>query len=248
LSRTLRFDPEWRLTLFTLVLVPVMVGLGFWQLQRAEEKTRLAIGWEQRRQQAPAPLSELRDTAPDALAYRRVQLLGEFAEGRYFLVDNKTRQGRFGYEVVALFEQDSGGLVLVNRGWIAGDPARRSLPQVPPIAGQQEVSGHVYVAPGKPYLLGEQVLADSWPKRVQAIEIDKLGPVLGEPLFPFTVRVDRNQPGALDAEWLIVNVSPEKHQAYAVQWFAMAAVMAGFYLLRSTNIWQLLTGRSEEED
>ena len=27
-----KFDPEWRITLFTLVLVPVMVGLGFWQL------------------------------------------------------------------------------------------------------------------------------------------------------------------------------------------------------------------------
>jgi cytochrome oxidase assembly protein ShyY1 len=224
-----------------------MIGLGFWQLQRAEEKTRLAIGWEQRRQQAPAALSGLWDAAPDALAYRRVQLAGEFLEGRYFLVDNKTRQGRFGYEVVAVFEQDSGGLVLVNRGWIAGDPARLSLPQVPLVAGTQEVSGHVYVSPGKPYLLGEQVLADGWPKRVQAIEIDKLGPVLGERLFPFTVRLDRDQAGALDAEWLIVNVSPEKHQAYAVQWFTMAAVMAGFYLLRSTNIWQLLTGRSEEE-
>jgi cytochrome oxidase assembly protein ShyY1 len=244
----MRFDPEWRLTLFTLVLVPVMIGLGFWQLQRAEEKTRLAIGWEQRRQQAPAALSGLWNTAPDALAYRRVQLVGEFLEGRYFLVDNKTRQGRFGYEVVAVFEQDSGGLVLVNRGWIAGDPARLSLPQVPLVAGTQEVSGHVYVSPGKPYLLGEQVLADGWPKRVQAIEIDKLGPVLGERLFPFTVRLDRDQAGALDAEWLIVNVSPEKHQAYAVQWFTMAAVMAGFYLLRSTNIWQLLTGRSEEEN
>ena len=236
------------MTLFTLLLVPVMIGLGFWQLQRAEEKTRLAIGWEQRRQQAPSPLAELWDMAPEALAYRRVRLAGQFVEGRYFLVDNKTRQGRFGYEVVAVFEHKSGGVVLVNRGWVAGDPARRSLPQVAEVAGEQALTGHVYVSPGKPYLLGEQVLAQGWPKRVQAIEMDKLAPVLGEQLFPFTVRVDRDQPGALEADWLIVNVSPEKHQAYAVQWFTMAAVMAGFYLLRSTNIWQLMTGRREQED
>ena len=38
----LSFDPEWRTTLFTLVLVPLMTWLGFWQLQRAEEKTVMA--------------------------------------------------------------------------------------------------------------------------------------------------------------------------------------------------------------
>ena len=37
-----RFEPEWRITLFTLVLVPAMVGLGFWLLQRAGEKAILA--------------------------------------------------------------------------------------------------------------------------------------------------------------------------------------------------------------
>ena len=35
---------------------------------------------------------------------------------------------------------------------------------------------------------------------------------------------------------------PRKHQGYAVQWFAMAAVLLIFYLLRSSNLWQLLTG------
>ena len=43
-------------------------------------------------------------------------------------------------------------------------------------------------------------------------------------------------------DWQVVNVSPQKHQGYAVQWFAMAAVLFIFYLLRSSNLWQLLTG------
>ncbi len=58
----LRFDLEWRITLFTLVMVPLMVSLGFWQLQRAQEKAHLAAAFEERQQQAPAPLSRLWDT------------------------------------------------------------------------------------------------------------------------------------------------------------------------------------------
>ncbi len=248
MRESLHFDPEWRITLFTLILVPVMVGLGFWQLQRAQEKAVLAAAWEQRRQQAPAPLARLRGEDAASLAYRRVRVVGSFAPQQYFLLDNRTRQGRFGYEVLAVVRSRDGiDSVLVNRGWIAGDPARRSLPEVPAITGEVSLQGHVYVAPGKPYLLGDQPLPAGWPKRVQAVEMDKMAAAVGGSVFPYPVRLDSGQPGALETDWRVVNVSPAKHQGYAVQWFAMAAVLALFYLLRSSNLWQWLTGRSSTE-
>ena len=43
-------------------------------------------------------------------------------------------------------------------------------------------------------------------------------------------------------DWQIVNVSPEKHTGYAVQWFVMAVVLGIFYILRSSNLWQLVVG------
>ena len=52
-----RFDPEWRISLLTAILLPFLVLLGFWQLQRAEEKATLATTWELRRHQSPATLS-----------------------------------------------------------------------------------------------------------------------------------------------------------------------------------------------
>ena len=39
----LHFDFEWRITVFTAVMVPLMLSLGFWQLQRADEKASLKI-------------------------------------------------------------------------------------------------------------------------------------------------------------------------------------------------------------
>jgi surfeit locus 1 family protein len=247
LTPGLKFDLEWRITLVTLVMVPLMVSLGFWQLQRAQEKAHLAAAFEARQQQAPALLASLWDTKAESLAYVPVQLVGSFLPDKYFLLDNQVQHGQFGYEVLGILQlPDGGGSVLVNRGWIAGDTARRALPVVPIVEGTVAIAGHVYVAPGAPFLLAEQQLDNAWPKRIQAIEMDKLGPAVsalqGGKVFPFPIRIDAGEPGALQVDWQVVNMSPQKHQGYAVQWFAMAAALFVFYLLRSSNLWQLMTG------
>ncbi len=247
MSGPIEFDPEWRITLFTVILVPLMASLGFWQLQRAEEKALLAADWEVRQRQAPVPLGQLVGKSPDDIAYQRVALSGTVSGEEYFLLDNKIRQGRFGYEVLAVLH---GGeqQVLVNRGWIEADPARRSLPQVPALDGRLEWTGHVYVSPGEPYLLAEQQLSEGWPKLIQAVEMEKIQPILGGDVFPYPVRLEAEQPGALVTDWLIVNVSPGKHRGYAVQWFSMAVVLLIFYLLRCSNLWQVISGRTEKEE
>lgn len=243
-----KFDPEWRITLFTLVMVPLMVNLGFWQLQRAEEKSALAASWERRQAQPPALLSELWAAPPGELAYRPVTITGKFRDDEYLLLDNSIQGGKYGHQVLSVLDLgDSGDAVLVNRGWIAGDPARLSLPQVPPVSGEVTVRGHVYVAPGDPYLLAAQQFDQSWPKLIQAVEMDKIAPVVAAGrLFPYPVRIDAGAPGALQVDWQIVNVTPEKHRGYAVQWFTMSAVLVIFYVLRCSNIWQLLRARGTE--
>lgn len=242
----LKFDLEWRITLFTVLLVPLMIGLGFWQLQRAQEKSVLAAAFEARQKQAPAPLATLWDQPASVLGYVPVEVSGTFLPDQYFLLDNRISGGKFGYEVLGILQLGQGGSVLVNRGWIAGDGARLVLPQVPEVTGEVEIKGHVYVSPGKPYLLEEQQLELIWPMTIQAVEMDKLGPAvqalgIGE-LFPYPVRIDAGEPAALSVDWQIVNMSPQKHQGYAVQWFVMAIVLFGFYLLRSSNVLQLLRG------
>lgn len=242
-----QFDPEWRITLFALVMVPLMVGLGFWQLQRADEKAALAASFAQRQVQPPAPLAELWEKPREALTYAPAQLTGTFLQDEYFLLDNRIHAGRFGYEVLAIMRlEDSDNTVLVNRGWIAGDPARLVLPEVPAVPGVVSLSGHVYVAPGEPYLLAEQQLESGWPKRIQAVQIDKIQPSIlaingGGSVFPYPVRINADEAAALAVDWQVINVSPQKHQGYAVQWFAMAFVLFIFYLLRCSNLWSLFT-------
>lgn len=242
----LHFDLEWRITLFTVVMVPLMFSLGLWQLQRADEKAALASSFETRQQQRPASVSELWEQSAESLAYVPARVSGNYVAGQYFLLDNQIHNGKFGYQVLnVLLLAGSKDSVLVNRGWIAGDSSRRVLPDVPVIEGPVDVAGQVYVAPGKPYLLAEQQLEKGWPKVIQAVEMDKLEPaVLGQHagrVFPYPVRIAAGEQGALTVNWQVVNMSPQKHHGYAVQWFAMAGVLLVVYLLRSSNLGQVIS-------
>ncbi len=245
-----RLEISWPFTAVTVLMVSLMVLLGFWQLARAHEKRDLTELYASRQAAAALPLAELTSRNPNDLAYLSVELAGEFLPHRYFLLDNRIYQGRFGNEVVAVMQLAAGGFVLVNRGWVEADSARRSLPRVPTLDGNVRVRGHVYVPPGDPYLLGDQAPPVGWPKRMQAVQMGPMAEALEVPvqqLFPFVVRLSAGEPGSLTVDWQVVNVSPEKHQGYAAQWFTMAFVLALLYLYSGTNLWQLLRGQTRPD-
>ncbi|MCZ6828741.1 MAG: SURF1 family protein [Gammaproteobacteria bacterium] len=233
---SLRWHGDWRTSVFTALLLPLLIGLGLWQLQRAVEKEQIARVWDERQQQAPRPLP-LEFTGSAELAYLRVELLGQFLPHRQFLLDNRMRQGRYGMEVLTpLRLQESERVVLVNRGWVAADPARRLVPQVATPPGLQRLHGTVYVSPGMPYTLGAEIDSGPWPRQLLTLDMTAITAMLGEPIYPYSVRLDADSPTALGIDWPLLNISPEKHQAYALQWFAMALALACLYLVRSSNI------------
>ena len=119
------------------------------------------------------------------------------------------------------------------------------------VASTVVISGTVYVPPGEPYLLAEQLYVDRWPLLLQALEMEKLAPLLAKTsaarLFPYVLRIDPEQAGALLVSWQVINVRPEKHTAYAVQWFTMAAALLIFFILRSSNLWQVMTNQARNK-
>jgi surfeit locus 1 family protein len=244
----LQWRGDWRTTLFTACLLPIFMGLGAWQLQRAAEKADIKLRFEQRQLEAPRSLASVRGSA-ETLAYRRVLLEGEFIEGRDFLLDNRMYQGRYGFEVLTPVRlKESQRQVLVNRGWIAGDPARRELPDIPPLVGPAQLVGSIYVPPGDPYTLGDIAADRAWPRQLLALDVAAMANMLDAILYPYSIRLDADSPGALLVDWPVVNVSPEKHQAYAVQWFSMAAALLLLYLWRSSNIGGWWKQRNKEKD
>ncbi|MDG2461365.1 MAG: SURF1 family protein [Luminiphilus sp.] len=235
-----------RAVLAGALLLGLLLNLGFWQLGRASEKAALEARWEARSAiPAVTPAALVADVPAEALADRAVSWQGVFRGDAYLLLDNRLHRGQVGYHVIALAEAD-GLLVPVNLGWLAGDPSRRTTPRPELPSGTVMIDGRVYVPSAKPIMMQKPVPPDSLPATVQTLYWDNWNDVLtaltGTPVFPYQVRVLSDSPHALLAEWAVVNQAPSKHIGYAVQWFAMAAVLLLIGVFRLTNLKALLGG------
>lgn len=221
-----RFRPGWLPTLVVIMLLPLMIWLGFWQLERAEEKRGLIAVSDTRRLMPPLPLQALEQQS--ALAYSRVSVHGTFDAAHSVLLDSRTRGGVAGVELLQpLYDQASGLWVLVNRGWIAW-PDRRIPPQFTTPERPLSLTGWVYLPPGEGFLL-RQTESSAWPKLVNAVDVPALWKQLGRGGAPFQVRLD---PGSAtyQADWPVVAMDPQKHVGYAVQWFAMALALLVLFI------------------
>ncbi|HEX7034701.1 MAG TPA: SURF1 family protein [Pseudomonadales bacterium] len=221
-----RFAPGWRMSLAVAALLPVLIGLGVWQLQRAAEKRGLEMRFYERLGAPPV--------TPPADAgqadFLRVRLVGAYQAGHDYLVDNRIREGRPGYWVVSRFEAEDGRLYLVNRGWLAAGADRDRLPAVPTPPGRVALIGVVWPDLGLPPLLEADPWAPGWPKRVQRLDVARMAD--GEPrIVAREIRLEPGQPGVFAAAPLQADFRPERHRAYAAQWFGLALVLAGAYLV-----------------
>lgn len=237
LKRLANYTFDWKLSLFTLLLFPLMIKLGFWQLVREQEKLDLQEIYNTR-QSAPVQSLASLDWQDD-LQFISVQLLGEFDNDHSFLLDNKINSGRVGFEVIAPFNTEAGELVMVNRGWLPQGQYRSDLPSIERIEGRVSINASVYVPLGQQVMLGEEEPSQIWPRLIQGLEpeflADQLDPSASSKLFPYSVRLLENMPGVLVRNWPVISTQPEKHRGYAVQWFLMASVLLGLYLFVSTK-------------
>jgi surfeit locus 1 family protein len=244
----LTFDLEWRTTLMTALLFPTLIALGFWQLERADEKARIAVQQAERVETPARPLASLTGLSDAELAYRKTIVSGYFAPDILMFLDNQIRDGRYGHDVYGVFVDEASGLAsLINRGWVIGDASRRSLPQLEIPGGRQTLIASIYVPPGEPYLLAaDSFAALDEPLLVQYANTPALRELIyehsGYRVFPHELRLLPDQPLGFRRDWAVVNVSPEKHQGYAVQWFTMAAALLLFFALRSSNVLSVMRG------
>lgn len=229
------FKPNWKLSVFTFALLPVLIGFGFWQLDREQEKILLQSNYEARTQTPEIALAEV-NPGQDTLPYLRIKATGTYDNQRYFLLDNKIHKGVVGYEVISPFQTEEGITVLVNRGWIAQGSSRDLLPVPVIVPESTQMRGSIYVPISAPFLLGapEELNSQAWPQVIQSLDMKLLAAVLNDgSLFPYTVRLSDNAPGVLEPNWPLLNMMPEKHRAYAVQWFVMAVVLLMLFLYSS---------------
>lgn len=214
-------------TLVLMLLLPLLVALGLWQLQRAEQKASLLA--HQARQQSLLPGNLKALAEQDDPAWRAVLLQGRFDPQHTLLLDNRSRDGRAGVELLQPFEDRSSGLwVLLNRGWLPW-PDRRTPPVFDTPTADADLQAWVYVPPGPAFRLQADAPDERWPRLVNVVEPPRVWQALQRDGYPYELRLLPG-PAAYRADWPIVNQAPQTHRAYAVQWFALAVALIGLYL------------------
>lgn len=230
------FSPRPLPTLATAILLPLLISLGFWQLDRAAEKHQLQVLMQQR---LLAPIKRIRsaENLQEDMNFRQVEMRGRFDDAHQYLVDNRVYKGQVGYGVYTPFSFDAGeSWILVNRGWTAIGKDRITLPSITISSEMMELKGVLSQPPGQLMQLGGQ-LADTatWPARVQNINLARIEKESGLQLQPYILNLDESHAQAYFQDWRPYVDTPQKNQSYAIQWFSMAVVLLLIYISLNTR-------------
>ena len=205
--------------------------LGLWQLDRAAYKAALQRDHAARADLPVLPATALARTPQDAEAqlHRATRLRGRWlAEATVFL-DNRQMDGRFGFYVVTPLVLAPGDAVLVQRGFAPRDLRDRSaLPALTTPAGEVEVRGRIAPPPARLY----EFEADAAGPIRQNLDLEHHAREVGVALRPLSVLQDDDAAPAdgLRRHWPAPGFDVAKHRGYALQWFALSALITGLYV------------------
>jgi surfeit locus 1 family protein len=221
-----------------IVLLAAVAGalatarLGVWQLDRAAQKTALHEALQAR---AALPVLDAVQLArtPEMVAeqqHRRVVLEGRWLAAHSVYLDNRQMNGRPGFFVVTPLQIAPDDVVLVQRGWVPRDSRERErLIAVDTPAGVVRIEGRI--APGLARLYEFESAASGVIR--QNLDISSYARETGLALRPLAVvQLDGAAAPAdgLQRQWTPAVLDVSKHHGYALQWFALCALITGLYV------------------
>ena len=213
-----------------LALAAGFSSLGWWQLQRMDEKEALISDFED------GEIQGLQTSLESEERFIRVHATGRFDTERHVLLDNQVFRGRAGVHVFTPFTTFNGTTILVNRGWKPMPADRSSLPEVGAPSVPVDISGVLAPPPEHRQRLGDPdvLKPDEWPQLVTYLDIKNVASALQADLPHRVVWLDAgDETGFEGREWSPSTMKPQQHKAYAVQWFglATAALVIWVYVL-----------------
>ncbi len=224
---------------FILGMCALCVRLGFWQLDRLEQ--RRARNAALVRMGALPPLVLDATTAdsirrdPARFVNRRVTVRGAYLPAGEVVLRGRAHEGNPGVHLVTpMAADDNGVLVMVNRGWVPSPDAATVDPAPHAEPGARAVTGLLQEIPvtedgGTP----SESRPGSGPPRVTYRRLDRpaLEVSLGRPVLPLYVQQlpDSAAPQSAAAPERVPApaLSEGPHLGYAVQWFSFAAIGIG---------------------
>ena len=229
LSRQLWLSKRfWVAVGLTVVVFSLLVKLGFWQLERGQEKQALEQAILARADSAYQALGELLEEND----WREGSILGKKVEANVvpqafpvILLDNQTHQGNVGYlafQIVSMSDE-SGTYALLELGFVEGIADRSILPTVTTLEVSSFITGRLYRKFANP--LSSELMPEVGDAiRVQNLNIAQLNQLLNIELMPAVLQPDNLKNWPYDFPWNPLPLNSAKHFGYSIQWFSMAGV------------------------
>jgi len=223
---------QWLVWLGVLVAMAATARLGVWQLDRAAQKIAIGRAWQERAQLAPLPMAALPRDAADlaAVLHRRIVVEGRWLSRDTWYLDNRVHDGVAGFVVVTPLLLAPGNAVLVQRGWAPRNAADRSrVPAAPLAEGAVRLEARIAIWPS--HRLALSTAAEDGPIR-QNLDPAQLARDVGAALRPLSLQqLSAPEPAdSLQREWPEPVQDEWKNQGYALQWFALCALIAALAL------------------
>ncbi len=234
MSARWRFRPPWWAILGTVLGCALTIRLGLWQWQRGLAREALDAQYVSAAQQAPEALP-VDTVVPGGADAALATAEGEYDGARQLLLDNQVHDRIPGYQVLTPMRLASGGIALINRGWIAQNPDRHVLPRLPVPTGAVTVSGlwRSLPQPALRLKIDNCPAADQpWPRIVGYPTAEDLRCLYGAETAAGMLLLAADAPDGYLRDWSQDDrrFPPQRHYGYAAQWFAFAATLLVIFL------------------
>lgn len=212
--RTQRFP--YFMTIFSVFFVITFVLMGNWQLHRYHYKKTLLAEYHTSQTQAPIPLKQA--LATQTPNYQMAKVDGHYLTDKTLFLANQLRSGISGYRVFAPFQPNNQkAWLLVDKGWVAS-PEEFQQSNLHATHAQ----GHLVLPEKHVFFLGPNILQNNSQRLImQKVKLQTIGQTWQHPILPYLLRTQLPK----------FSVMPSRHMGYAVQWFAMAIVLAIAYII-----------------
>jgi surfeit locus 1 family protein len=225
------FRPQLWPTLFTVPVMLLCLGLGFWQVERLFWKEGLIAQRQAAVSAAPVPLPRNMEEARN-MEFRHVADEGVFLHDKEIFLGASSEGGGQGYQVLTPLVESSGRIVFVNRGFIPGELKDGGKRQAGQGAGTVRVQGLLRLPPAeKPawFLPDNRPDLNYWfwvdiPAMTAADGLDRVA--------PFYIDADATpNPGGWPKGGVTRLSLPNNHLQYAITWFSLAVALIVIYVL-----------------